>query len=168
MPGGLGLRVEMTTTVKTGPFPPETHVLTHMSLPVAREEQEEDEGGPAGPPGYSDGPHSPPSPSPHWPQAQEAGHSHTAQRGFGQEPPTLLSHQEGVVVVSVFSQWLAWWGRQRGRATSPALGRRPPRQGHRNLGQGLCTRSPVVPGGALRPGSGAVCLFRESEDGGPG
>lgn len=104
MPGVLGLRIEMTTTVKT-PISPETRIPTHMSLPVAREGQEEDEGGPAGPPGYSDGPC--PPPSPHWPQAQEAGHSLTAHLGFGQEPLTLLSHQEGVVAVSVFSQWLA-------------------------------------------------------------
>ena len=105
MPGVLGLRVEMTMTVKTGPFPPETRVPTHMYLPVAREGQEEDEEGPAGPPSYSDGPR--PPPSPHWLQAQEAGHNRTAHLGFGQEPLTLLSHQEGVVVVSVFSQWLA-------------------------------------------------------------
>ena len=85
MPGVLGLRVETTTTVKTGPFPPKTRVPTHMSLPVTREEQE-DEGGPAGPPGYSDGLHPPPSPSPHWPQAQEAGHSRTAYRGLGKSP----------------------------------------------------------------------------------
>lgn len=104
MPGVLGLRIEMTTTVKT-PISPETRIPTHMSLPVAREGQEEDEGGPAGPPGYSDGPC--PPPSPHWPQAQEAGHSLTAHLGFEQEPLTLLSHQEGVVAVSVFSQWLA-------------------------------------------------------------
>lgn len=50
---------------------------------------------------------------------------------------------------------------------SPAFGHRPPRPGHRSFSQGLCTRRPVVPGGALRPGGGAVCLFRESEDGGP-